>query len=158
MKDYVISEYFEADHDRLDDLFRLFQQHKQTDYFRARECFEMFKYGLQRHIVWEETILFPLFEKNTGLSGGGPTFVMKSEHKQIKHLLQAIYEKLQLHDVETDDQERSLLKLLSMHNEKEESILYPAIDGVASSSDVDSVFEAMRNIPDERYEIDLVNS
>ena len=64
---------YEQDHDRLDELFKTFQQLKRSDFPKAKEAFKEFKFGLQRHIVWEEDLLFPLWEKKTGMSEGGPT-------------------------------------------------------------------------------------
>ncbi len=59
----TISQFFEQDHDRLDELFKTFQQLKRSDFAKAKEAFKEFKFGLQRHIVWEEDQLFPLWEE-----------------------------------------------------------------------------------------------
>ena len=74
----TISEFYEQDHDRLDELFKTFQKLKRSDFAKAKEAFKEFKFGLQRHIVWEEGVLFPLWEEKTGMSEGGPTFVMRA--------------------------------------------------------------------------------
>lgn len=47
MKETSISQHYEADHDRLDDLFKNFQAFKQKDFPRAKEFFVGFKFGLQ---------------------------------------------------------------------------------------------------------------
>jgi regulator of cell morphogenesis and NO signaling len=146
-----ISKYFEADHDRLDDLFKNFQKTKRSDFPKAKGFFKDFKFGLQRHIVWEEEILFPLFEEKTGMKSGGPTFVMREEHRQIAAALEAIHEKVKNADPNSDLDENNLLTLLGQHNLKEENILYPAIDRVASDVERKAVFEAMEKIPEERY-------
>lgn len=151
MNSTTISQYFETDHDRLDELFKAFQECKRTDFFKAKEYFVAFKFGLQRHIVWEEEILFPLFEKKTGMKGFGPTQVMRIEHRQIAVNLEALHKKVQMRDVESEAEEQALLALLGSHNEKEEKILYPAIDGVAGNEEVEAVFAAMKAIPEERY-------
>ena len=146
-----ISEYFEKDHDRLDDLFRSFQEWKAKDYPRAKENFVAFKFGLQRHIVWEEDILFPLFEKGSGVTQG-PTLVMRLEHRQIGECLEAVHKKVKNADPASDQEEKNLLEVLSAHNMKEEHVLYPAIDCLASAEDVRMVFDQMTAIPVERYE------
>lgn len=146
-----ISKYFEEDHDRLDDLFKNFQQLKRTDFPLAKECFVSFKFGLQRHIVWEEGILFPLFEEKTGMRGVGPTFVMRQEHKQIGAFLEAIHQKVKEGNPDSDSDEHDLINVLIMHNQKEEMILYPSIDRVASAEDVKEVFEAMKKTPEASY-------
>jgi regulator of cell morphogenesis and NO signaling len=146
-----ISEYFEQDHDRLDDLFHTFKEWKRKDYLRAREAFVGFKFGLQRHIVWEEEILFPLFEGKTGITQG-PTMVMRMEHRQIGQFLEALHVKVKAGNPDSDAEENALVQILSLHNMKEESILYPAIDSHADPSDVSAAFEKMHAMPSERYE------
>ncbi len=83
MADPTISHYYAADHDRLDELFGRFQSSKQSDRTVARHLFAEFKAGLERHIAWEEDLLFPLFEAHTGMHAAGPTAVMRDEHRQI---------------------------------------------------------------------------
>jgi iron-sulfur cluster repair protein YtfE (RIC family) len=147
-----ISIYYEEDHDRLDQLFRKFQEFKTKDFSRAKEFFVSFKFGLQRHIVWEEEVLFPLFENATGLVDQGPTYVMRLEHRLIGEKLELIHKKVQLKDPNSDSEEQELLSILSSHNDKEEKVLYPAIDQIAQQSGkTNEVFKQMREIPEERY-------
>ena len=46
----TIAALYEQDHDRLDELFKTFQQLKRSDFAKAKEAFAAFKIGLQRHI------------------------------------------------------------------------------------------------------------
>ena len=92
--DNTISVFFEKHHDRLDALFQSFQTLKRHDVAKAQEAFKEFKLGLQRHIVWEEDLLFPLWEEKTGMCDGGPTFVMRNEHRQIGEQLESIHHKV----------------------------------------------------------------
>lgn len=147
----AISAIFERDHDRLDELFKTFQQLKRSDFLKAKEAFKAFKTGLQRHIVWEEDLLFPLWEEKTGLSEGGPTFVMRNEHRQIGQWLDAIHDKVAEQNPESDREEQALLSLLGSHNMKEERVLYPSIDQVTSAEERDRVFQQMKAIPEDRY-------
>lgn len=147
----TISKFFEQDHDRLDELFKTFQQLKRSDFAKAKEAFKDFKFGLQRHIVWEEDLLFPLWEEKTGLAEGGPSFVMRNEHRQIGQQLEAIHQKVAEQNPDSDQEEQSLLTLLGSHNMKEERVLYPAIDDVTSAEERETVFRNMINIPEERY-------
>jgi len=57
----TIREFYEKDHNRLDELFKTFQQLKRSHPPKAKGVFEEFKFGLERHIVWEEDLLFPLW-------------------------------------------------------------------------------------------------
>lgn len=147
----TISAFFEQDHDRLDELFRTFQQLKRSDFAKAGDAFKEFKVGLQRHIVWEEDLLFPLWEEKTGMSEGGPTFVMRNEHRQIGQQLEAIHDKVAEQNPESDQEEQALLNLLGSHNMKEERVLYPSIDQVTSVEERETVFLNMKNIPEDRY-------
>jgi len=149
----TISVFYEQDHDRLDELFKTFQKMKGSDFAKAKEAFKAFKFGLQRHIVWEEDVIFPLWEEKTGMSEGGPTFVMRAEHRQIGQQLEAIHDKVAEQNPGSDQEEQALLDLLGTHNMKEERELYPAIDQVTSAEERETVFRNMKNIPEERYKL-----
>ena len=149
----TVSAFFEQDHDRLDELFKTFQQLKRSDFSKAKEAFKEFKFGLQRHIVWEEDVLFPLWEKKTGMSESGPTPVMRNEHRQIGQQLEAIHDKVSEQNPDSDKEEQALLDLLGSHNRKEELRLYPAIDQVAGTEGQEAIFQSMKNIPEERYNL-----
>jgi len=149
----TVSAFFEQDHDRLDELFKTFQQLKRSDFSKAKEAFKDFKFGLQRHIVWEEDVLFPLWEKKTGMSESGPTPVMRNEHRQIGQQLEAIHDKVSEQNPDSDKEEQALLDLLGSHNRKEELRLYPAIDQVAGTEGQEAIFQSMKNIPEERYNL-----
>jgi iron-sulfur cluster repair protein YtfE (RIC family) len=149
----TITVFFEQDHDRLDKLFKTFQQLKRSDFAKAKGAFTEFKVGLQRHIAWEEDLLFPLWEKKTGRSEEGPTVVMRVEHRQIGQQLEAIHRKVVEQNPDSDQEEQALLDLLGSHNRKEERALYPAIDQVASLEDCETIFQNMKNIPEDRYKL-----
>ena len=152
MEKKLISNYFEADHDRLDALFLQFQAHKRTDFPKAKSFFKNFLRGLKRHIVWEEEVLFPIFEAKSGMPPGeGPTQVMRMEHRQIGAALERIHDKVRQQDPESDSDEKSLLEVLSPHNMKEENMLYPGIDELISDQDAADMFRAMEEIPEDKY-------
>ena len=149
----TVREFYGQDHDRLDELFKTFQKLKRSDFAKAKEAFKAFKFGLQRHIVWEEDLLFPLWEEKTGMSEGGPTFVMRAEHRQIGQQLEAIHGKVADQNPDSDQEEQILLELLGSHNMKEERVLYPAIDQLTSAEERETVFLNMNDIPEERYKL-----
>jgi regulator of cell morphogenesis and NO signaling len=124
----LIIEFMSKDHDRLDGIFSAFQKTKAENQREAKTLFSQFESGLRRHIVWEEEILFPAFEEQTGMKNMGPTAVMRMEHIKIKELLDQIGQKLQENNIQTEDSEESLIGVLTSHNDKEEKILYPWID------------------------------
>lgn len=138
-----IHAHYAEDHQQLDALFHQFQNLKGTDPVTATQSFKAFKAGLERHIVWEEEILFPSFERRFGHLQGGPTTVMRWEHKQIRHYLEVLAHKLGQQDFNTEDEEMSLEAVLCPHNQKEEGILYPMIDQVVGQAEREEIFAAM---------------
>ena len=148
----TVTAFYEKDHDRLDELFKTFQTSKRSDFIKAKEVFKEFKVGLQRHIVWEEELLFPMWEEKTGMIEDGPTPMMRFEHGQIKQLLDAIHQKVEGQNLDTDQDEQALINLLSSHNRKEERALYPAIDNVISAEERGKIFNDMNSIPSDRYD------
>jgi len=137
-----IADFMSKDHDRLDGLFKEFQSKKITEPENVKKSFFDFKSGLERHIVWEEEILFPIFEERTGMQGG-PTAVMRMEHIQIKKLLSSIYDQILKRNFETESLESQLFGILSSHNVKEENVLYPWIDQTLSLEEIKVTFQKL---------------
>ena len=146
----TISSYYGVDHDEIDGLFEQFRAAKTGDRGTVLAAYREFKTRLERHIGWEEDILFPLFERLTGLTDNGPTAVMRGEHGQIKGFLAAIDATLDHGEMNTDADESALLDVLAAHNLKEEHVLYPMIDRQVSAADRESVFARMRAEADGR--------
>ncbi|MDE2008840.1 MAG: hemerythrin domain-containing protein [Candidatus Omnitrophica bacterium] len=143
--------FYGHDHDVLDNYFKEFQTLKNQDYARARASFRAFKFGLQRHILWEDQILFPVFETRTGMKDRGPTAVMRQEHILIKEALEALHQKVRRNDPDSGNEEEALIDLLSRHNQKEEGVLYPAIDQLMTAEEKKSLFKQMQDVPKEEY-------
>ncbi|TAN04964.1 MAG: hemerythrin domain-containing protein [Rhodanobacteraceae bacterium] len=82
---------------------------------------------LRLHVYVEEAILFPPLVKS-GLTM--PVFVMKREHGQMWPLLESLAAASAKAAAEGTMREdgRKLYQLLQMHNPKEESIVYTALD------------------------------
>ena len=150
MPERTISSMFDEDHDRLDELFKSFHMLKRTDPAKAQKAFVDFKTGLQRHMVWEEDVLFPLWEKKTGMTEGGPTFVMRQEHREIGESLAAIDRKVQAQNAERDHEEQAFVELLERHNMTEDEILYSAIDRATSADEREIVVQAKTKLPEAR--------
>ncbi len=149
----TITSYFKADHDRLDSLFQQFQKAKDQSIDEAKPFFKEFNNDIRRHIVWEEEILFPLFEDKTGMKGAGPTNVMRLEHRSMKEALDRIHSKLREGRTDTDSDEAAVLFVLREHNEKEETILYPMIDRLTPEGERKDVFLRMEEVPPEKYRV-----
>lgn len=136
----TILEFMSHDHDRLDAIFAEFC--KEPDAEKARDLFSQFDTGLRAHIAWEEEILFPPFEDRTGMRNTGPTAVMRMEHQQIKQHLQTILETLGKTDPSTSV--NALVQVLTVHNQKEENILYPWLDRTLSEEECLALLDQIR--------------
>ncbi len=140
----TILEFMSVDHDRLDNKIRMYGTEKLVDIERAENIFLFFKSELERHIIWEEDILFPVFERKTSNKDAGPTSVMRMEHIQIKDHLQKIQRKLHAKKIQDPcEEEVALFKLLESHNQKEENILYPGIDNLTNEQEKEQMIKQM---------------
>jgi len=118
-----------VDHHRIDELLADAKRHlREGDLAAARESFAAFRSGLEHHIAVEEEVLFPAFERHTGIRDGGPTAVMRVEHAEMRRLLDEIAGALEAAGAERTSPLASLTALLFAHNGKEERILYPMCD------------------------------
>ncbi|MDP2653167.1 MAG: hemerythrin domain-containing protein [Candidatus Omnitrophota bacterium] len=147
----AVSVFYTHDHDQLDGFFKEFQASKHLDYPMAKGFFKQFKFGLQRHILWEEEILFPCFENKTGLVDSGPTWVMREEHRQIEAVLELLHQKVRRADPASDEEESLLSSILAEHNRKEEEVLYPALDRLTSPEEKQAIFAGMESLPEAQY-------
>ena len=144
----TVKEFYGHDHARLDILLQQFERCNASDPVKAASLFDQFKSGLERHILWEEEILFPIFEDKTGLRGVGPTAVMRFEHSQIKDLLARIQSALARPAPASPTDLFALKDLLVQHNHKEENILYPGMDSMLDANECARVFAEMEKYPD----------
>ncbi len=116
-------------HRQCDELFATIEQAIEAeDWGRAVEGFSRFEKSMQQHFDVEESILFPAFEERTGMTMG-PTAVMRSEHAQIRELLEAAAEAIAAHDADEYSGYAETLHIMTQqHNMKEENVLYPMCD------------------------------
>lgn len=121
-----LSGFFAADHRACDALWAEVEAAVDGgDAAAATDAFRVFEAAMQRHLSMEEEVLFPAFERATGMTGG-PTQVMRSEHGRMRAVLgqmAGLASAGQLNELV--DQGDTLLMLIQQHNAKEEGILYP---------------------------------
>lgn len=105
-----------------------------------RRRFKEFDRHLERHIRWEEDVLFPAAcEKHPALKSG-PVAVMLAEHREIRTSKAAAFLALRWGDMPAvAAAERRMLQVLSHHNAKEEQFLYPFCDRALSREEVDAI-------------------
>lgn len=124
-----ISDFMANNHRECDHLFAVAEESvskgkwpkAQTEY--AAFCGEM-----ERHLGMEESVLFPEFDTRTGMEGG-PTFVMRSEHAQMRKLIADMAQALSAQDSDAYlGVSETLMVLMQQHNMKEEQMLYRMMD------------------------------
>lgn len=141
-----VTTYLAADHDRLDAI--LVEVCHEIEGGRAAAAsarFGDFHRGLRRHIRIEEELVFPFFDLRSGMSGG-PTAVMREEHRAIEQALVRMDAALVAGD---DEAFRAgvveLRQVLGDHNEREERVLYPMTDRMLSDSERVVFVQRLRN-------------
>jgi hemerythrin-like domain-containing protein len=123
-----LDEYFTQDHRHCDacwaDVESAVEAGGSEDIAAAWQRFER---AQRLHLQREEEVLFPAFEEAAGMPPGvGPTAVMRSEHEQMRGLLEQMAGAARAGRFqELLDQGDTLLLLVQQHNQKEENVLYP---------------------------------
>ena len=132
----TITTYLSWDHDRLDTQLEQVDRDVQAGRLdQACTGHRLFQTGLERHMRIEEDLLFPLFEARSGI-GGGPTNVMRDEHRQIRRAVVTMAEGLEAGDSRRFGEGLSFLNsVLPEHNAKEQHILYPTTDRLLSAAE-----------------------
>jgi iron-sulfur cluster repair protein YtfE (RIC family) len=129
----TISEFFEIDHREIDAIFDRVAFEKGAG---AVPVFEEFDRRLERHIGWEEDILFLAVGKAAPQLEAGPLRVMRSEHKEIRsHKAGALAALRQGNADAARSAAERMKEVLTQHNMKEERILYPACDEVITPAE-----------------------
>ncbi|MDM7267249.1 MAG: hemerythrin domain-containing protein [Aquificaceae bacterium] len=126
---HSIRDYLTEEHRRGDSLYAKLEELVRSERWKeAEEVFKAFEEDVLTHFKKEEDILFPEFERTTGITMG-PTQVMRVEHAQARELLERMKSALEGRDkknfLAVAD---TLMILLQQHNMKEEQILYPMCD------------------------------
>lgn len=120
-------QFFSDDHRACDDLWgELEGAAGKGDAGRAAELWAAFDKAMRRHFDMEEQVLFPAIEEVTGMRDMGPTAVMRSEHRQMRAVLEQMAAEMARGDLQgLLDHGDTLLMLTQQHNVKEEGVLYP---------------------------------
>lgn len=137
----AVNEALAWDHDRLDVLEkRAFELRAAGDLAGARKAFAAFSHGLRRHIRFEEEIVFPEFETRSGMPAeAGPTAVMRVEHRQILESLAQLEASIGDPLASPERFRVALIEVLTGHNQKEEQVLYPAVDRLLGEAGADAL-------------------
>ncbi|MCM8776599.1 MAG: hemerythrin domain-containing protein, partial [Candidatus Omnitrophica bacterium] len=145
----TIVSYMEADHDRLDEFFAEFQKSKREDLTKAKGHFKKYHDGFRRHLLWEEEVLFPVFEAKAVMDSEGPTVGIREEHRLMEGILETIHRRLQAGDIHTGAEEAQLIEVMSQHKEKEVSILYLMIVRLLTEQERKELFQKLARITEK---------
>ncbi len=120
-----LSAHFTGQHREADELWAGVEAAvEKRDAAKIKDAYQRFERSLRQHLLLEEEVLFPEFEKATGMTQG-PTAVMRGEHRQMRALLDQMQVALASADHEAlMDGGDTLLTLIQQHNMKEENMLY----------------------------------
>lgn len=154
-----LSEFYGRDHDEIDAF--LVYLRRDLDVARKagtaapesapRYC-ETFIRRLRLHIRWEEEILFPSVEAKEPRLADGPGRVMRWEHRQILELIGRLQPAVHAACSEPATVTTALrildelLDVLVIHNQKEESIYYPASEQVLMPEEQEVVMARTREM------------
>jgi iron-sulfur cluster repair protein YtfE (RIC family) len=138
-----VSRRLTVDHMRLDGLFdQACELVGRGDFAGAGAAFGEFASGLGHHIAVEERFLFPIFDER--VVAGGPTLVMRHEHRKIEQLIALAGASLRASDPVTFATEAAqLAAILQAHNMKEERVLYPHTDAVLSDEESAGIVDVL---------------
>ncbi|MBI5630706.1 MAG: hemerythrin domain-containing protein [Elusimicrobia bacterium] len=138
-----VSEFFERDHREIDALLA------DVAFDSGREAaakFAEFDARLERHIRWEESILFPAVARNAPDLAMGPIRVMSMEHELIREGKTGALAALNACDAKRARQfVEAMERVLRDHNFKEEQFLYPACDNLLSMEERRIVLQQVRS-------------
>ena len=135
-----IGDFMSRGHKDCDQAFARAEESAGADWSATEAGFRIFLRSMQYHFAMEEEVLFPAFEEQTGMSGGGPTETMRVEHEQMRRLFDEIQQAVAAHDANQYlGLAETLMLLMQQHNLKEESMLYPMMDEVLGAQSADLI-------------------
>ena len=138
-----INDHMMRDHREIDAIFARSQDAAgASDWASLESNGAMFFARIGRHIELEEDLLFPAFDESSGMSGGGPTGTMRSEHAEMEPMFERMRDAIAARDAARYlAVARTLHELLQQHNLKEEQMMYPMLDQALGSDALAMVVE-----------------
>lgn len=121
-------EAFKLDAESIGQPFHRFQALKATDLPAALASLAEFSAAMARRIRWEEAEVFPECLQRTGGGLESICDTLREEHREIAILLDGIAAKLSQANTSTEAEETALQALLAGHNDREHSVVFPALE------------------------------
>jgi hemerythrin-like domain-containing protein len=124
-----VSDVMTQNHRECDDLFAVAEESvAHGKWQKAKDDFDAFCREFEHHLTMEESVLFPAFDAKTGMEGG-PTYVMRSEHQQMRKLIADMAQEMAEKDADGYlGSAETLMVMTQQHNMKEEQMLYRMMD------------------------------
>ncbi|MCL5412510.1 MAG: hemerythrin domain-containing protein [Candidatus Marsarchaeota archaeon] len=138
-----VTEFMDKDHAAMEKLFASLVA-RGKDRQNLRDRFAQFRVRMERHMAWEEDVLFKIVEQKTG----GQSILVEeltTQHARIKELLAGIAKAIDdgtPFGVLRDD----LDAVMSAHEKMEDSSLYPWLDQTLSAGERDSAIAYMKSL------------
>jgi iron-sulfur cluster repair protein YtfE (RIC family) len=141
--DEPVSVALELHHHRLDDMLdRIAIDVETGSWSEARRAFSLFRYELEEHMRLEEELLLPALGVGPH-ADDGPAAVMRAEHPVLRELLEVIEIGLE-NEYPIGEATETLEKTLADHNVKEERLLYPLFERMATPEAYAAAFFELR--------------
>jgi iron-sulfur cluster repair protein YtfE (RIC family) len=148
-EDEPVSVALELHHHRLDDMLdRIAIDVETGSWSEARRAFSLFRHELEEHMRLEEELLVPALGVGLQIEDG-PAAVMRAEHPVLRQLLQVIELGLE-NEFPIGDATDTLQATLADHNVKEERLLYPLFERMATPGAYAAAFFELRPLLDLR--------
>ena len=132
----TVGKFMADDHEGCDEMFVEVESAVTTgDWDLAHERWNRFEAAMRRHFEIEEEILFPEIERSTRMLGG-PTDVMRMDHRQMRSLFQPLLDTITAKDSPGFlGLSETMMVMIQQHNMKEEQVLYPLAEDVLPDPD-----------------------
>lgn len=137
----TIGSYLAHDHARCDALFVPVRAAVQDgQWAQAGRALAEFCHAAERHLLIEERIVFPAYERVLARSPLPPTAASRADHLRIRALMQHLSNALRARDAAAFFEHAATLAAVQcQHSEMEEATLYPMIERVLARSCHDMV-------------------
>lgn len=127
--------FYSDDHRRLDELFLQLQSGHPSGRGGARRAFGAFRRGLERHMDWEEQLLFPLLSAAAAPAHQQLADLLCWEHRHLRLMLNGVEEHIGRDDWDSRLERTAYSSLLAAHNSLEERLVYPLLDRATTPED-----------------------
>ena len=139
-----LAHFYTDDHRRLDAVLEAAAAERARNPENALSRLAEFQTGLEQHMAWEETILFPAFDQHFPASEGeSVTEALLGEHSEILDALAAVVGAWR-ENRDASGTEKRLRALLAEHNRLEEKGVYVPLDAAVTDGERGAIFRDMK--------------